>query len=119
MAKVLLIDDEAIIRRIVRVVLEAEGHTVLEASDASEGIEVLQANRPDVVVLDLMMPGEYGTDVCRKIKALDQRTKVIVLTSLPAADAKDLADEAGADDYMEKPFSSLDLLERLARLEPM
>ena len=117
MAKVLLIDDEAIIRRIVRVVLEAEGHIVLEASNASEGMEVLESAQPDVVVLDLMMPGEYGTEVCRKIKAQDARTKVIVLTSLPATDAKGMADEAGADDYMEKPFSSLDLLDRLARLE--
>lgn len=116
MAKVLLIDDEEIVRKVVRLVLEADGHEVSDAADGAAGLEVLRTLEPDVVVLDMMMPGMSGADVCRQIKSSGDEVKVIVLTSLPTADAEEQAASCGADDFMQKPFSSLELLQRLRDL---
>lgn len=116
MAKVLLVDDEDLVRKVVRVVLEAEGHDVLEAADGEAAVAAVSSDAPDVVVLDLMMPGEDGIETCRRIKAAGSASRVLVLTSVPAAEAHKEAEEAGADDFMVKPFSSLELIRRVASL---
>lgn len=116
MTKVLLVDDEELVRKVVRVVLEAEGHDVAEAGDGASALAGVRSEKPDVVVLDLMMPGEDGVEVCRKIKAEMPDVRVLVLTSLPEPEAREEATEAGADDFMVKPFSSLELLDRIATL---
>lgn len=114
MAIILLVDDEALVRRVVRVVLEAEGHDVLEAGSGHEALD--HVDGADVVVLDLMMPGEDGLDVCRRIKSSRPEARVLVLSSIPEAEARREVEEAGADGFMLKPFSSLDLLRRVAEL---
>lgn len=116
MAKVLLVDDEELVRRIVRTVLEAEGHEVQEASTGSDAVSKASTNPPDAVVLDLMIPGDDGFEVCRRLKAEHAEAKVLVLSAVPVADSEDRARGAGADDVMEKPFSALDLLGRLSAL---
>jgi DNA-binding response OmpR family regulator len=115
-AKVLLVDDEQLVRKVVKVVLEAEGHEVVEAGNGPEALASVRGGAPDVVVLDLMMPGEDGLATCRHIKAHDKAIRVLVLTSVPEAEAHTEADEAGADGFMVKPFSSLDLLDRVSAL---
>ena len=116
MVKVLLVDDEELVRRVVRVVLEAEGHDVLEAGDGGAALSALRDGRPDVVVLDLIMPGEDGVDVCRRIKRSNGGARVLVLTSLPPDEAKSQCADAGADDFMVKPFSPLELIRRVSAL---
>lgn len=116
MAKVLLVDDEELVRKVVRVVLEAEGHVVVEADGGDRAIEKLTGESPDVVVLDLMMPGEDGVAVCRRIRETGSAAKVLVLTSVPESEAQVEAAAAGADDFMVKPFSSLALIDRIAAL---
>lgn len=116
MARVLLIDDEPLVRKVTKVMLEGEGHDVLEASNSGEGFDSVVRDNPDVVVLDLMMPGEDGLSLCRRIKTERANTRVLLLTSLSGQDSREGADEAGADEYMEKPFAPLELIETVARL---
>jgi DNA-binding response OmpR family regulator len=126
MTKVLVIDDEAPIRLLCRVNLEAEGMEVLEAVDGQEGLEQAQTERPDVILLDVMMPGMDGWEVLRRLLE-DERTREIPIVFLTArAELRDRARglELGGVDYVTKPFNPTelaplvrDLLERVARGE--
>lgn len=116
MARVLLVDDEDLVRRVVRTVLEAEGHVVVEAPDGPDALARASEEAPDAVILDLMIPGMDGYEVCRKLKADHHEAKVLVLSAVPASESEARARGAGADEIMEKPFSALDLLGRLSAL---
>lgn len=116
MARVLVVDDEALVRKVVRVVLEAEGHEVTEAGDGESALAAMEAHAPEAVVLDLMIPGVDGYEVCKRMKSSRAQQKVLVLTALAADESVVRAREAGADDVMTKPFSALELLDRLSAL---
>jgi DNA-binding response OmpR family regulator len=111
MTNVLVIDDEAPIRLLCRVNLEAEGMTVLEASDGDTGLETARAERPDVILLDVMMPGRNGWEVAEELLA-DERTNRIPIVFLTArAEVKDRAKgiDLGGVDYVTKPFNPVEL----------
>jgi DNA-binding response OmpR family regulator len=111
MTNVLVIDDEAPIRLLCRVNLEAEGMTVLEASDGDTGLETARAERPDVILLDVMMPGRNGWEVAEELLA-DERTNGIPIVFLTArAEVKDRAKgiDLGGVDYVTKPFNPVEL----------
>ena len=111
MTKVLVVDDEAPIRLLCRVNLEAEGMEVLEAPDGLKGVETAQRERPDVVLLDVMMPGLDGWRVAERLLE-DDATKDIPLIFLTArAELKDRARglELGGVDYITKPFNPVEL----------
>jgi DNA-binding response OmpR family regulator len=124
--KVLVIDDEAPIRLLCRVNLEAEGMDVLEAADGPSGLEKARAERPDVVLLDVMMPGLDGWRVAEELLD-DPRTEAIPIVFLTArAELRDRARgiDLGGVDYVTKPFNPVELaplvrelLERVARGE--
>ncbi len=123
---VLVIDDEAAIRLLCRVNLEAEGLTVLEAADGRAGVDRARAERPDVILLDVMMPGLDGWQAAEQLVA-DERTRDIPIVFLTArADFRDRERglEAGGIAYLTKPFNPVELaplirnlLDRLARGE--
>ena len=122
MARVLIVDDEAPIRLLCRVNLEAEGMEVLEAPDGARGLEVARSERPDVVLLDVMMPGLDGWRVAQEMLD-DERTNEIPIIFLTArAEFRDRARglDIGGVDYVTKPFNPLDLAplvdELLARI---
>ena len=109
--RVLVIDDEAPIRLLCRVNLEAEGMTVLEASDGSSGLDLARDEQPDVVLLDVMMPGLDGWRVAEELLE-DQRTSGIPIIFLTArAEFRDRARglDIGGVDYVTKPFNPLEL----------
>jgi two-component system phosphate regulon response regulator PhoB len=111
MTTVLVIDDEAPIRLLCRVNLEAEGMTVLEAADGSAGLETARAEQPHVVLLDVMMPGRNGWEVAEELLA-DERTSEIPIVFLTArAEVKDRAKgiDLGGVDYVTKPFNPVEL----------
>jgi DNA-binding response OmpR family regulator len=124
--RVLVVDDEAPIRLLCRVNLEAEGMTVLEAADGIAGVEAARAERPDVVLLDVMMPGMDGWQVAEQLVE-DEATSHIPLIFLTArAELRDRARglELGGVDYITKPFNPVELasvveglLERVRRGE--
>jgi len=108
---VLVIDDEAPIRLLCRVNLEAEGMRVLEASDGTTGLEQAQTDMPDVILLDVMMPGLDGWQVAEQLVE-DERTSAIPIVFLTArAEVRDRAKglDLGGIDYVSKPFNPLEL----------
>jgi len=116
--KVLVIEDERDIRELVRVNLEAEGFQVLEAADGELGLALVKRERPAAVILDLMLPGLGGLEVCRRIRAGEStaRMPVVVLTARSAEADKVVGLEIGADDYVTKPFSPRELTARVKAL---
>ncbi len=110
---VLIVEDQPEIRELIRVTLEFESYAIHEAEDGEQGLSEAQRLRPDLVVLDVMMPGgRDGLQVCRAIKTdpMLKRTKVILLTSRSESADRQAGNMAGADAYLVKPFSPLELL---------
>ncbi len=109
--QVLVIDDEVNIRELCRLYLEQEGFAVTEAGSGPEGLNQARATRPNLVVLDLMLPGMSGLEVCKALQELE--VPVIMLTARTDEVDKVLGLELGADDYMTKPFSPRELVARV------
>lgn len=113
--KVLVIEDERDIRALVRVSLEGEGFSALEAGDGDLGLALARRERPAAVILDLMLPGISGLEVCRRLRA-DESTAsvpVLMLTARSGEADKVVGLEIGADDYVTKPFSPRELAARV------
>ncbi len=110
--KILIVDDEPQIRRTLRVTLSGSGYEVADARNGEEALDVLRAYLPDLVLLDLNMPGMGGLEACRAIRA-GSDVAIIVLTVRDAEKEKVNALDAGADDYVTKPFSTPELLARI------
>lgn len=111
---VLVVDDDRMIRRLVRTVLEADEFEVAEATDGESALALASTAEPAVVVLDIMMPGINGVEVCRRLD--HERVKVIVLTARDDPDLEDACRRAGANAFVTKPFSSIELLDLVAEL---
>jgi len=112
MTDVLIVDDDEKIRKLARVNLEKRGYTVREAADGAEAIEIIKSNPPDLVLLDLVMPGISGIDVCIWVRA-QADIPIVVLSAYDEEDLKVRALDAGADDYVTKPFGYDELLARV------
>ncbi len=112
MTRVLVVDDENDIRGLVRELLERAGYDVLEAPDGNEGLRIFYAKHPDIVVLDVSMPGLTGWDVLERIRELSD-APVIMLTARAEELDKVRGLRAGADDYVTKPFGRQELLARV------
>jgi DNA-binding response OmpR family regulator len=123
MTKVLVIDDEAPIRLLCRVNLEAEGMTVIEAADGPSGLEQAREENPDVVLLDVMMPGLDGWRVAEQLLQDDRTSEIPIIFLTARAEFRDRARglDIGGVDYVTKPFNPLELAplvrELLARIE--
>ncbi|WP_042339868.1 response regulator transcription factor [Desulfosporosinus youngiae] len=111
--KVLVVEDEESIRRFITLNLSAAGYLVSDTATGEEALEMLETFAPKVVVLDLMLPGIGGLEVCQKIRETRQETFVIMLTARGQDTDKILGLELGADDYMVKPFNPLELIARV------
>ena len=111
-ANILVVDDEPQIRRVMRSTLSAHGYVITEAKSGEEAIESLGANRPDLVLLDMNMPGIGGIEACRAIRS-GSDIPIIILTVRNAERDKVAALDAGADDYVVKPFGFEELLARI------
>ena len=114
-ATILLIDDEKDLIELVRYNLEKEGFDVIAASDGQAGLDVVRRHRPDLVVLDLMMPGLDGLQVCQRLRGDPRsgRIPVIMLTARATEADRIVGLELGADDYITKPFSPREVVARV------
>jgi two-component system phosphate regulon response regulator PhoB len=117
--QVLVVEDQADLRKLISLTLGTQGYTLAEAATAAQASALLDAESPDVVLLDVMLPGDMsGLDLCRRIKD-DPRlchTQVIVMTAADQAEQRQRALQAGADHYVAKPFSPRVLRELVASL---
>jgi len=113
--KVLVVDDEESLLDAIRYALSREGMEVVTARDGGEAISDFEAERPDLVVLDLMLPTQSGWDVCRRIRAASS-VPILMLTARDAEVDRVVGLEMGADDYVTKPFSLRELVARVRAL---
>jgi two-component system KDP operon response regulator KdpE len=109
---ILVVDDEPQIRRVLRVTLSSNGYEVIEAKDGEEAIATVIRDRPDLILLDVNMPGMSGFEVCSKIR-LSFSGPIITVTVRNSEQDKILALDSGADDYVVKPFAVGELLARI------
>lgn len=109
---ILVIDDEAPIRRLLRATLGSQGYRVLEAGNATEGLQQAAAHQPDLILLDLGLPDLDGLEVTRRLRAWTQ-TPIVVLSARGHEHDKVAALDIGADDYLTKPFGASELLARI------
>ncbi|QOX61973.1 response regulator transcription factor [Anoxybacterium hadale] len=111
--RVLVVEDEASIRRFIKLNLETAGYEVGEAASGEDALELIETFSPDVVVLDLMLPGIDGLEVCRHIRGHTPEPLIIMLTAKSQDTDKIMGLELGADDYMVKPFNPFELIARI------
>ena len=118
--RILIVEDHADIRRLIRMTLEFENHEIHEAVNADEGLEAVRQLRPQLLLLDIMMPGIDGLEATRQIRALDREdaatTPIIAVSANAFADDRRLSREAGMDAHLSKPVSSQELVEALAHI---
>ncbi len=111
-----VVEDERRLAQVVRKVLEEEGHTVDVAHDGEDGLAIAMDGSHDVIVLDILLPGIDGFEVCQRLRAGRVDTPILLLTALNAVDDRVRGLDAGADDYLPKPFAFQELLARLRAL---
>ena len=117
--KILVVDDDDALREMVGLVLNAAGYATVFAADGLAAVEVFKAEEPDLVLLDIMLPGQSGIEVCKQLRALSG-TPIVMLTAKGDTEDVVLGLEAGADDYVVKPHNGAELLARIkARLRPV
>ncbi len=114
---VLIVDDEARLRDLLHTYLTQAGFTVLLAADGPGALALAQQHRPDVVVLDLMLPGIDGLEVCRQLRRFSD-AYVLMLTARAEEIDRVVGLEVGADDYVTKPFSPRELVARVRAMPP-
>ena len=118
-ARILVVDDEESIRDLLRLVLTGEGYSVVTANDGEEAIEYLEAQRFDLVITDLVMPGVNGVEVLRAARRIDPNYPVIVITGYPSVETVTELVRLGAGDYLTKPFNIDVVIVTVAKLLEM
>ncbi len=116
MERVLIIEDELPMRTALQDALKAEGYRVLTASDGDAGLRRALDEKPDLVLLDVMMPKLDGFAVCAELRRLELQTPILILTAKGRVEDRVVGLDAGADDYLVKPFSTEELLARIRAL---
>ncbi len=109
--KILVVEDHPTVREVLRTLLGMEDYEVAVAPNGEAGLALADILQPDVVILDVMMPGLNGYEVCRAIKARAESTRIVMVTARSSEEDERAGREAGADAYLRKPFSPLDILE--------
>jgi heavy metal response regulator len=112
----LLVEDENNVAAFIKKGLEEEFYTVDVAEDGASGYEMAEANSYDLLILDLMLPGMNGMEICRKLRGKGMKTPVLMLTAVDSVSSKVEGLESGADDYLTKPFAFSELLARVKAL---
>lgn len=113
MRKILIIEDEPNIRELVSYNLKAGGFLPLEAEDGISGMEMAETQKPDLILLDIMLPGKDGYEICKELRSAGNKTPIIMMTAKTDEIDKVLGLEFGADDYIAKPFGVRELMARI------
>ncbi len=113
MTKILVVDDDQKITRVLQAYLEKEGYAVMVACDGPSAVELTREESPDLIILDLMLPGFSGEEVCRILRQEGFRVPIIMLTAKSALEEKVQGLALGADDYVTKPFSPQEIIARV------
>ncbi len=114
-AKVLIVDDSAMSRRMARRILEEGGYSVIEADEGTAALETYFLEKPDLVLLDLVMKGMYGLDVLAKLRELDPSVRVVVATADVQSSTRAMVEDAGARVFINKPFITEQVLTAVSK----
>jgi DNA-binding response OmpR family regulator len=112
-AEILIVEDDEVIMGTLAYNLSRQGFSISQATTSSEALRLAWKLRPDLILLDLMLPGESGIEVCERIRELDEDVVIVMVTAKDAEDDKVRGFEAGADDYVTKPFGIKELVARI------
>lgn len=114
--QILLVDDEKDTTAFLKELLESKGYRVIVAKDGGQAHSAFAMHKPDLVILDLILPGESGFEICERMKQMESGVPILVLSAIELPDAKSLAKRVGADGYLTKPFDPNELLEEIVRV---
>jgi len=117
--RILVVEDQDSIRRMIEALVQARGYSVTAVASGAKAIDVAMTDPPDLVLLDLMMPGQYdGFDVCQRLRSEPntQSIPIVIITAMDDPDARARATQAGATAFYTKPFSPIALLKEIERL---
>jgi len=118
--RILVVEDQDSIRRMIEALVQARGYDVTAVASGTKAIDVAMTNPPNLVLLDLNLPGQYdGFEVCRRLRGdpATSRIPVVIISALDDQDSRNRATEAGATSYYTKPFSPIALLKEIERLK--
>lgn len=118
--RILVVEDQDSIRRMIEALVQARGYDVTAVASGTKAIDVAMTNPPNLVLLDLNLPGQYdGFEVCRRLRGdpATSRVPVVIISALDDQDSRNRATEAGATSYYTKPFSPIALLKEIERLK--
>ena len=115
--KILVVDDEPDVRNLAKMILERVGYQVIMASNGAEGEEMAESEKPDLIILDVVMPGKNGFEVCQTLKGKSSTSQipVIIFSASGSRGNRDAAFEAGASDFLQKPFTIMSLTEIVSK----
>ena len=118
-SRILIVDDEKDILEMLEYTLRKEGYEVFKASNGEKGLELAEAHKPEIIILDIMMPGMDGIELCRELRARPdfQNTFIIILTARGEEYSEVAGFDAGADDYVVKPIKLRSLIKRLDAMQ--
>ncbi|OGR62950.1 MAG: hypothetical protein A2X31_04230 [Elusimicrobia bacterium GWB2_63_22] len=118
--KIVMIEDSKAASTVLKEVLEAEGHTVLHAADGVAGLALARREKPDLILLDLLLPKLNGYEVCNALMRdnLTRHTPILIISTLDTDESKEKAKQCGARNFMKKPYNLDDLLREIKRLLP-
>ncbi|SHE94858.1 DNA-binding response regulator, OmpR family, contains REC and winged-helix (wHTH) domain [Seinonella peptonophila] len=116
MANIFIVDDDSYIRELTSLVLHREGFHIFEASDGYEALTLIESVKPDLVVLDIMMPNMDGWELCRQLRQFDSTLPILMLTAKGETSQKLKGFQLGTDDYLTKPFETAELVARVKAL---
>ncbi len=118
--KILIVDDERLLVMALRIRLETVGYEVISAYDGEEGLDKAQKEKPDLIILDVMMPKKSGYQVCQLLKSDEvyKHIPIIMLTAKGQKTDKEWGERAGADCYITKPFNDTELVAKIKELMP-
>jgi two-component system, chemotaxis family, chemotaxis protein CheY len=114
--KVLLVDDSGLARRSTRRILESAGYAVVEAEDGLSALERFAVDKPDIVLLDLVMKGMYGLDVLAKLRQMDPTARVIIVSADIQTSSRDMVQAAGAAGFLNKPVEPAQVIDMVAQV---
>lgn len=111
--QILLVEDDPDTATFIKELLESKGYRVKIAKDGGQAHSAFLMHKPDFVILDLILPGESGFEICERLKQFDEATPVMILSAIDMEQSKNLAQRVGADGYLTKPFDPEELLEQI------
>jgi DNA-binding response OmpR family regulator len=114
--QILLVEDDPDTAAFVKEFLERHGHRVVIAKDGGQAHSAFVMHKPDFVILDLILPGESGFEICERMKQAEEGTPILILSAIDMPDARNLARRVGADGYLTKPFDPDELLDNIAAI---